>query len=183
MTPWRPQFEAALSILAQVGDAVVAAGFPRPVLVGGAAAELYSGSAIVTGDFDLVAIRQDMVEAALRSHGFVKPTGPGMLTRGWIHPELALGFEIVADTLMDGYTDHDRIRLFSVAGGQVLAVIPIEDLIADRIAQFHSGTAREMLKQARTLHDLAEGLDKAYLDHRIRHETAGDHGYEILTSV
>ncbi|WP_017669147.1 hypothetical protein [Sandarakinorhabdus sp. AAP62] len=180
MSLWRPQFDAALTVLAEVSDAVAAQGFPRPVLVGGAAAELYSGSAIATGDFDLVAIRQDVVEAALQARGFVKPSGPGLLTRGWVHPDLALGFEIVADTLMDGHADRDRIRLFAVNSGEKLAVIPIEDLIADRVAQYHSGTASEMLEQARLLSRLAEHLDEDYLERRIREETGGDHGRTIL---
>ena len=182
MSIWRPQFDAALAVLADVSDVVAAQGFLRPVLVGGAAAELYSGSAISTGDFDLVSARQDVIEAALQAHGFVKPRGPGLLTRGWVHPDLALGFEIVADTLMDGHTDRDRIRLFSIESGKKLAVIPIEDLIADRVAQFHSGTAPEMLEQARLLASLAEHLDEDYLERRIRQETGGEHGRTILTT-
>ena len=36
----------------------------------------------------------------LRRLGFVKPKGPGKLTRGWIHPDLQLGFEVVSGSLL-----------------------------------------------------------------------------------
>lgn len=181
MSVWRPQFEAALTVLAKVSDRLAAQGLPRPVLVGGAAAELYSGSGIVTGDFDLVTVRQDAFERELRAHGFVKPSGPGTLTRGWVHPELGFGFEVVADTLLDGHADRDRVQLFAVDSGERLAVIALEDLIADRMGQYASGTANEMLQQAQTLYRLAEGLDAAYLERRIREETGNDHGIASLT--
>lgn len=45
-------------------------GFDAPILVGGAAAELYSGSALTTGDFDVVTGRQRAFEDALREQGF-----------------------------------------------------------------------------------------------------------------
>ena len=50
-----------------------------------------------------------------------------------------------------------------------------EDLIADRLGQwFGSGRQdEEMLEQARTLFLLAETLDHAYLDQRIRQDCIG----------
>ncbi|WP_245896671.1 hypothetical protein [Sphingomonas fennica] len=72
------------------------------MLVGGAAVELYSSSAVNTGDFDIVTPRQQWFEEILQRQGFVKPAGPGMATRGWIHPDLKLGFEIVSSSLLDG---------------------------------------------------------------------------------
>lgn len=89
----RPEFEAALRLYAQASEIVVAQGFERPILVGGAAVELFSNSALATGDFDISTARQNVFEAALRQLGFVKPSGVGKATRGWVHPELMLGFE------------------------------------------------------------------------------------------
>ncbi|MEA3013708.1 MAG: hypothetical protein QOD42_2253 [Sphingomonadales bacterium] len=77
-------------------------GFAAPILVGGAAAELYSGSAITTGDFDVVAGLQGRFEEVLRNQGFTRPAGPGHSPLGWIHADLRLGFEVVSDTLLDG---------------------------------------------------------------------------------
>jgi hypothetical protein len=50
---YRPEFEAALRTFARASEAMKLAGFAAPILVGGAAVELYSGSAITTGDFDI----------------------------------------------------------------------------------------------------------------------------------
>jgi hypothetical protein len=62
----------------------------------------------------------------------------------------------------------------ALADGEVL-MAPTEDLIADRLGQWIGSVRRdeEMLLQARTLMDLAEGLAEEYLDARIRQETAG----------
>jgi hypothetical protein len=131
---YRPEFEAALRLLARMSEEMASQGYSRPVLVGGAAVEYWSGSAISTGDFDLCTPRQQAFEAILQRHGFVRPSGPGKATRGWIHPDLALGFEIVASVPMDGSVDRDHILLledFSADGD--FAIIAVEDLIADRL--------------------------------------------------
>ncbi|MCP8892642.1 hypothetical protein NLI89_18265 [Sphingomonas faeni] len=180
MNIWRPEFEAALELFASVSAAVVRWGFVAPVLVGGAAVELYSGSAIATGDFDLVTARQDVVEQALRDHGFVKPRGPGRLTRGWIHPDLKLGFEVVGSALLDGRAEQGRVRLIDVSAGDRFAVISVEDLIADRMGQYGSGAAPDMLAQAQTLFRLYQGQDDSYLDRRIREETSNDYGIDDI---
>lgn len=60
--------------------------------------------------------------------------------------------------------------------GAAFAIIAVEDLIADRMGQYASGTARDMLAQAQLLLSLHPDADMDYLDRRIRHETAGDFG-------
>jgi len=180
-SPYRPQFEAALRLFARVSQAMVARRLPRPVLVGGAAAEYYSGSAISTGDFDLCSPTQTELEEEMRRHGFVKPTGPGMSTRGWIHPDLRLGFEVVARVPMDGSVDSDHILLVeNISPGESFAIISVEDLIADRMGQYASGTARDRIDQARLLLRLHPGVDRAYLDRRIRQESGDDYGIEDI---
>jgi hypothetical protein len=181
VSPYRPEFEAALRLLARVGTHVVAAGGEMPVLVGGAAVELYSASALATGDFDIVTGNQTRFEAALIAEGFVRPSGPGLATRGWIHPDLKLGFEVVSGTLLDGAADTSRIRVIDMGADGTIAVISIEDIIADRMGQFASGSAREMREQARQLLILHKDADTAYLDRRIREETAGDYGLDEIT--
>ncbi|OZA62467.1 MAG: hypothetical protein B7X78_06355 [Sphingomonadales bacterium 39-62-4] len=59
---YRPEFTAALRLFAQVSEAMQTRGFSRPVLVGGAAAEFWSLSAISTGDFDICTPRQDILD-------------------------------------------------------------------------------------------------------------------------
>ena len=156
-------------------------GLPRPILVGGAAAEYFSGSAMMTGDVDLTSPAQPELEEELVRLGFTKPEGLGHTPLGWIHPDLRLGFEIVASTPMDGSIDYRRLLLVEgLAEGAAFAMIPVEDLIADRMGQYSSGAAPEMLEQARILFALSPDPDMTYLDCRIRHETEGDHGIEDL---
>ncbi|WP_233150732.1 hypothetical protein [Sphingomonas mollis] len=156
-------------------------GLPRPILVGGAAAEYFSGSALMTGDIDLTSPVQPELEEELIRLGFTKPDGIGHTTLGWIHPELRLGFEVVAGTPMDGTVDYRRLLLVEgIAGDAGFAVIPIEDLIADRMGQYASGTAPEMREQARILFQLHPDLDMEYLERRIRQETGNDHGIADL---
>ena len=180
-SPYRPEFEAALRLFARISEAMVVKGLARPVLVGGAAVEYYSGSAISTGDFDVCTPVQPELEAIMQAHGFIRPSGAQKSLRGWIHPELQLGFEIVARVPMNGNVDVDHIALVENLGKDgAFAIVSIEDLIADRMGQYASGTAREMLGQARTLYRLHPGLDLAYLDRRIRFESANDYGIEDL---
>lgn len=61
-----------------------------------------------------------------------------------------------------------------------VAVISVEDLIADRTGQYASGPADEMLDQAKALFKLSQGLDRDYMDRRIREETAQDYGVQNL---
>lgn len=180
--PLRPEFEAALRLFARVSEDMKAQGYQAPVLVGGGAVELYSNSAVMTGDFDIVTGRQQAFEEILQHHGFVRPSGAGMATRGWIHPELALGFEVVSGTLLGGHADRDRIRLIDISPDGEIALISIEDMIADRMGQYASGSAPDMLEQARCLFALHSDVDLDYMERRIRQESAGDHGVEDLRS-
>ncbi|UIJ44618.1 hypothetical protein LZK98_16365 [Sphingomonas cannabina] len=177
---YRPEFEAALRVFARVSEAMLREGHEAPILVGGAAVELYSGSAITTGDFDVVTGRQQAFEQALVQQGFVRPSGPGHSFTGWIHPDLKLGFEVVSATLLDGLADRDRVRLITLQPDGTAAVLAVEDMIADRMGQFASGTAPEMLEQARVLLSLHPDLDRAYLERRIREETSNEHGIATL---
>lgn len=82
---------------------------------------------------------------------------------------------------MDGNVDRAHILLVEdVVPGQAFAIIAVEDLIADRMGQCASGTARDRLEQARLLYRLHPGLDKDYLERRIREESCGDYGISEL---
>jgi hypothetical protein len=179
-SPYRPEFEAALRLFARVSEAMAKLGYNRPILVGGAAAEFYSKSAINTGDFDLCTPRQDVLEAEMIKVGFVHPKGPGQLTRGWIHPKLKLGFEVVANTPLDGAFDRDTLALVENLEEGAFVIISLEDLIADRMGQYASGTASEHLGQAQILFSLHTSIDTAYLEKRIRYETQNEYGIEAL---
>jgi hypothetical protein len=180
VSAYRPQFEAALRLFARVSETMKARGFDAPILVGGAAVEIYSLSAISTGDFDISTGRQAEFEEELQKVGFVRPSGPGIATRGWIHPDLQLGFEVVSGSLLDGMADRERVRLLDLVGDGTASIISLEDMIADRMGQYASGTAREMLQQAKTMFTLYPDADLDYMEQRIRYETAGEYGVETL---
>ena len=183
MSIYRPEFEAALQLLARISDDMAVEGYSRPISVGGGAAEYYSASSLMTGDIDLCSPHQEQLEAIMQQHGFIRPSGPGMATRGWIHLELKLGFEIVASTPMDGSVDADHVFLVDdIGGGDGFAFISVEDLIADRMGRYASGSAPEMIVQARILLSLHPDADLDYLESRIRAESFGDHGIEDINS-
>lgn len=192
MSIWRPEFEVALRMFAEISEEMAAAGASRPILVGGAAVEFYSASRMMTGDFDVVTPRDDLWVEVLRRRGFEQPHGFGSL-RGWTHPELGFGFEVVGSALMESRADSSRVRVFLIdddaehAGddegeGKAYSVIPVEDLIADRVGQYHSGSARETLAQAQTLYNLYNDLNLSYLEQRIREETLNELGIDILAA-
>ena len=77
------------------------------------------------------------------------------------------------------YNPH--IRMVRPVGGDGLCrIISVEDLIADRMGQYASGTARDRLDQARILLGLHPDAEMDYLERRIREETLGDYGIEDI---
>lgn len=180
MSAYRAEFEAGLRLLARISMEMDAAGFRPPVIVGGAAVEIYTRGAVMTGDFDLCCGRQQELEQRMQAHGFVRPSGPGMATRGWLHPSFRLGVEVVSDVLLDGMASREMVQVVELGEDGSVAVIAPEDIIADRMGQYASGSAPEMLGQARALFALCERLDLDYMERRIREETAGSHGIQDL---
>jgi len=179
---YRPEFVAALQLYARISEAMHARGLQRPILVGGAAAELWSHSAVTTGDFDMCTTRQPELEEEMRKAGFVRPSGAGAMLKGWVHPEVRLGFEVVAETPMDGNVEPARLRLVRPVGETALfRVICVEDLIADRMGQYASRSAPDRIDQARLLLSLHPDADLEYLERRTREESMGDYGVEDIT--
>ncbi|APG62294.1 hypothetical protein LPB140_05155 [Sphingorhabdus lutea] len=177
---YRKEFRNAALIFADISTDMTEKGYQPPILVGGAAVELYTQSEIATGDFDVVTGRQNIFEEIMLKHGFERPNGIGHCSPAWINSNLALAFEVVGSQLLDGRADRERIKIFKVSKGREFAVISPEDLIADRMGQYASGTAPEMLQQAYLLFTLSKDLDLYYMDLRIRFETNDEYGIEDL---
>lgn len=181
MTAYRPEYWEALSLVAQASSAAVKDGGKPPILVGGAAVEFFTGGAIASGDFDLWTTSDDLIRKNLLAVGFKDEDRRGHLARGFYHPDLDMGVELVSGYLFDGRCDRARLVLVKI-GEDAIHLPPIEDLIADRMGQFNSSPqgVRESLIQAVTLYLLAETLDEAYLHKRIQEDTAGDFGLPDL---
>lgn len=185
--PLRPKFREALELLAAATASLIAKGYAPPVLVGGAAVEIYTGGAVTSGDFDFVSPWRDEFFAELRAVGFEAPDHPGWLKWALLHPDLDFGVQVVSSPLMDGKADANRIMLVDLtaddpANSLKLFLIPVEDLIADRMGQALAGRRIEesMKNQAIMLYRFTETLDKAYLDRRIREETGNDASLPVL---
>jgi len=173
--------ETALGLLAEAAEAVAALGQPRPIVTGGALTALLSGGRIMSGDIDIVTSNAaaSLLETELLKRGFVRPSGPNSLRKGWgvLHPELGIGVEVVGSRLMDGLGTTQEVDL---GNGRTLRILSLEDLIADRIGQAYMlgswppTTVNELsrLEQAALIwYAFQDELDHARLDRRILEET------------
>ena len=93
-----------------------------PVLVGGAAVELYTEGAYTTGDIDLVGEVTAPVQRALDSAGFTRHG------RHWIHDATQTFLEFPGESL----GSHEEAGWLEVRGRRVW-VVSIEDLLVDRL--------------------------------------------------
>lgn len=177
----RENFITALSLVAEAIEEMAGRGLSRPVLVGGAAVELWTSSEVATGDFDFITENRIVFEEVLQTKGFVKPSGPGSLMRGLHHPELLIGVEVVSGRVFDGLVPDDRLVTISFDTGS-LVVISIEDAIADRMGQYasHEASNKEMLDQAITMLRIAAEIDREYLDKRIKVESSNSYDLNFL---
>jgi hypothetical protein len=166
----------ALTLLARASSKYKEQTGQQVVIVGGAAVSFYTQGQVLSGDFDMVT---DIgFEQFLIAEGFQKEAGPGRRLGGYYHPSVPrLGFEFVSGRLFDGRSDVEKLTVVPILTDGEVTFPPIEDLIADRLAQYASSKnkAVEMLEQARLMFDLASDCDEAYLRRRIIEET-GDPG-------
>ncbi|MGB5814115.1 MAG: hypothetical protein WBH85_14290 [Thermoanaerobaculia bacterium] len=95
----------------------------KPILVGGAAVELYTGGAYSTGDLDFVGNVPPAVAAALREAGFERRG------RHWMHE----AGEIFIEFPSSGLDSGEESVILEVEDQRVVVVDP-EALIADRLA-------------------------------------------------
>ncbi len=94
-----------------------------PVLVGGAAVELYTGGSYTTGDFDFVGQVPSRVARVLEKEGFRKEG------RHWIHEDFEIFVEFPGSAVAPG----ERTAVLEIDGIRILTLSP-EDLIVDRLA-------------------------------------------------
>lgn len=93
-----------------------------PILVGGAAVELYTTGAYTTGDVDLVGHVSPVVARALEKAGFERHG------RHWIHETAQEFVEFPGSSL-----DPAEVARWLQLGGQRVRIISVEDLLVDRL--------------------------------------------------
>ncbi len=171
----RAEYREAIALIARAVAALERRNIRSPILVGGAAVEFYTGGAITTGDFDFVTPYREEFFEELERVGFRRP-GQGEISRALFHPSSGISVEVVSGQLMDGRADNERLVVVRLRDG-ALRVIPIEDVIADRIGQALAGSRidERMRNQAIRLYQLAGGVDRSYLDRRIAEEASDGH--------
>jgi hypothetical protein len=94
-----------------------------PILVGGAAVELYTGGAYTTGDLDFVGDVPDSVAKALAKAGFERKG------RHWIRDEGEIYLEFPGSAIQQ----YEKTSLLDVGGTRVVT-LSAEDMIIDRLA-------------------------------------------------
>ena len=99
-----------------------------PILVGGAAVEIYTQGLYASGDIDYVLPTSDEVKAVMQELGF-KREG-----RLFIHPQFQLIIEFPSGSLEEGET-YQKMEYRGVP----VRVISLEDLIIDRLNAFKWG--------------------------------------------
>ena len=128
-----------------------------PILVGGAAVELYTTGAYTTGDLDLVGHVPPAVARALESAGFDRHG------RHWIHESSQEFVEFPGSAL-----DPEEVALWTTVGGQRVRIISIEDLLVDRLGAWEywqssvDGANAFLLWQAQEAR-----IDRARLEQRV----------------
>lgn len=113
----------AVRVAAVLAEALEAAGC-RPVLVGGAAVEIYTRSAYTTFDLDFVAAETDELGPTMRALGFEREG------RHWVERDLGVVVEFPSATLAPAQAESMEVD------GRRLSVISVEDLIVDRLASW-----------------------------------------------
>jgi hypothetical protein len=171
--PLPRDYLAALEVLGRVFVAYKAKTGHSAVLVGGAATAIYTDGAFMSGDFDVVAASDEHLADAFARFGFQKEDRAGRLRFGYYHPGIPdYGFQQVTGPLFDGRADGGRLLRFRVAPKSAVELPAIEDIIADRLAQYAvaGSSDKSRLNQARALAALADSLDLPYLMRRIEEE-------------
>lgn len=158
----RDRSERTLRVAAVIEDALREAG-DHPVLVGGAAVEVYTRALYTTVDLDFVAAGGESSAAALRALGFAQRG------RAWLRDDLGVIVELPSSSLAPAKSVSMRV------GSSKLEIISVEDLIVDRLAAWkYWGWHPDGVAAGLMLDIHGAGLDVARMETRARAEQAAD---------
>jgi hypothetical protein len=123
---------------AAIVDAALAKIGVHPVVVGGLAVAYWLEGEYSTVDIDVLMPSSPSVDDQMRLLGFEKDG------RHWVLPETDVAFEAPGSALEPG-AEGETVELRS---GRTLTLLRGEDLLIDRLHQFHSGGHRDVFEQA-----------------------------------
>lgn len=167
-----------LGRLASAFDAYEKATGHSPVLVGGGAVAIQTLGAFMSGDFDLFAPNDAVLDSCLLNAGFMAEERVGRLKGGYHHPLFPeYGIEAISGQLFDGRAESGRLIRITFAEEHAIVIPSFEDMIADRLGQHSTASKSDTsrLEQARALFKLANNLDLDYLKRRIQDEGGDIH--------
>lgn len=129
-----------------------------PVLVGGAAVELYSAGAYTTGDIDLVGSATPPVERELRAAGFERHG------RHWVHEAAQVFVEFPGSAL-----EEDERAVWREIEDQRIRIISAEDLLVDRLGAWqHWRSSVDGVNALLLWRALQDTIDRERLEARVR---------------
>ena len=134
-----------------------------PILVGGAAVEIYSQGAYTTGDLDFVGFVPSSVEEQLAAAGFERHG------RHWIH-EAGIYLEFPGSSL----EEHEKAVTFETEGAAILILSP-EDLLVDRLAHWQFwGSGIDAVNALRIVYRWKDDLDHKRLRQAAKHRQVSE---------
>lgn len=175
-SPYRPEFVAALRLLGKACASLRRQGVPLPILVGATAS---SRGISISCPRPMMPSRTPCLPLASAGR-----TGRSGNWADSFTPNCPSGWNWCQGPYFDGRADRSRVRIIDPGEGEV-CMAPTEDLIVDRIGQWEASSRHdpELLMQAIALFWLAESLDEAYLDDRMKDEMLGAFDLEALRSM
>jgi hypothetical protein len=172
MNELSPEYVSALVALGRVCKEYRTRTGGPAYLVGGAAVAIFTQGTFHSADFDLVVAFEDAFHKILLDHGFIPEDRGGKLLVGYYHPDHPqFGWQLVTGPLFDGRSDKGLAVQLELEAGSAVVLPAVEDLIADRLAQYESNRLDpSRLHQAELLFQVAEKINMDYLKKRVAEE-------------
>ena len=148
-------------------------GFPKPIIVGGEALEIYSSGQFTTGDIDIKAPLEEL-RSVLFEMGFVQHYGV------FYHSDLEIGIDWTGASLEEGEEAEQRTVEVQIQKNLSVRLVSIEDLVIDRLSAYKWWGDQDSRIQAQFLLQVKPDLDYEYLKERAGHEELKDSLDEIL---
>ncbi|BDR91576.1 hypothetical protein [Vulcanisaeta souniana] len=168
------QGNSLLNFLARINDRLESEGVGRVIIVGGFAAELYSGGVYRTGDVDVIIDSRDPKRAMDILHEELRSINARREGRVWVSDYFGV---LTLDVV--GVTYVGRIKVLRVGDGHVYVESPEDNVITSLNACVYLSSDADCEGAAAVLAAQWSNVDWDYLIDRARHEDVLDKLNEI----